>query len=334
MRELRWRDVRARTRVAGTVAAVAAAAAAAVVGVTLLQTRGEQPAAPGAVTTPRPGNPPLLLDFGVRSDADATALRRATSLYAAGRLRAAGAVFSRQGSLEARIGVAFSRWPDGTLDRLKQLVAARPASATAQLHLGLAQYWSGRIGDAVASWRRAQEVQPDTPAALHAEDLLHPNFPRGRPPFVPSEPLPPALARLAPAAELAALARAARRPDPRAKLLYGAALQQLGRPVSAERQFTAAARLAPEDAEARVAAAVGRFTKDAPQRTFSRLGPLTRAFPHAPTVRFHLGVALLWLGELREARRQLRLARAEAPNSSLGKEARRFLHRLASVGTK
>jgi tetratricopeptide (TPR) repeat protein len=326
--------VTARTRVAAVVAVAATAAAAAVVGVTLLQTRGEESSVAGAVTTPREGNPPLLLDFGVRTDPAATALRRAAGLYAAGRRTSAGRIFGRYRSLDAQIGAAFVRWPEGTLDRMKELVTARPASATAQLHLGLAQYWSGRLGDAVQSWRRAEEVQPDTPAAVHAQDLLHPRFPRGLPPFIPSEPPPPELERLPPGEELAALARAARRPDAHAKVLYGVALQQLGRPLSAERQFAAAARLAPNDPEARVAAAVGRFTKDAPQRTFSRLGPLTRVFPHAPTVRFHLGVTLLWLGEVREARRQLRLARAQGPNSAIGKEAKRFLDRLARIGTK
>jgi tetratricopeptide (TPR) repeat protein len=323
-----------RTRVAAAVGAVAAAAAAAVVGVTLLQTHGEKTGVAG-VTKPQKGTPPLLLDFGIRTDPEAAALRRASTLYARGDRRAAETIFDRYGSLDARIGAAFARWPDGSLDTLKELVAAAPRSATAELHLGLAQYWSGRVADAVASWRRALSVQPDTPAAVHAEDLLHPELPvPGLPPFIPSFAAPAGIDRLAPAARLTALARAARRPDAHAKLLYGVALQSLGRPVSAEREFAAAARLAPNDPDARVAAAVGRFTKDAPQRAFSRLGPLVAVFPHAATVRFHLGLMLLWLRQVPQARKELRLAVAEDPGSPLAREAKAFLARLGSVGTK
>ena len=316
------------------VVVAACAAAGAAVGITLLQTRGEQRGEVG-VTKPRKGFPPLLLDLGLRDDPQAAALRRANALYDRGKQAAASRIFDRYGSLDARIGAAFSRWPDGSLERLKQLVVSAPKSSTVELHLGLAYYWSGRTGDAVTAWRIAESAQPDTPAAVHASDLLHPSLPiPGLPPFTPSFGPPAGLARLPAAEELAALARAARRPDPRAKLLYGVALQRLGRRVSAERQFEAAARLAPNDPEARVAAAVGRFTKAHPERAFSRLGPLVRVFPHAATVRFHLGVLLLWLGDVKKARQELRLARSEAPGSPLGKEAKSFLARLASIGTK
>jgi Flp pilus assembly protein TadD len=138
---------------------------------------------------------------------------------------------------------------------------------------------------------------------------------------------------LEPPAQLALLRRNAGRPDAHAKLLYGVALQRLGRPVSAERLFAQAARLAPRDPEAQAAAAVGRYRKGAPERAFSRLGPLTRRFPHAATIRFHLGLCLLWLGNLQEAKRQLLLARKAAGGSSIGREANRLLARLESVRT-
>src|SRR3712207_8076834 len=48
---------------------------------------------------------------------------------------------------------------------------------------------------------------------------------------------------------------------------------------------------------------------------FSRLGPLSRRFPRSASVRFHLGVLLLWQGDLDEAERQLELARQAAPGS-------------------
>jgi Flp pilus assembly protein TadD len=124
----------------------------------------------------------------------------------------------------------------------------------------------------------------------------------------------------------------------RAKLLYGLALQRLGHRVSARRQYDEAAKLAPANPEARVAAAVVRFGKGNPSAAFSRLGPLTQRFPKAPTVRFHLGLLLLWLarvqpGSVEEGKRQLRLARAEAPGSPLGREAKRLLDGLENVRT-
>jgi Flp pilus assembly protein TadD len=112
------------------------------------------------------------------------------------------------------------------------------------------------------------------------------------------------------------------------------ALQRLGRRVSAEREFAAAATLAPQNAEAQTAAAVGRFRKGDPSLAFSRLGPLVRQFPRAPTVRFHLGLLLLWLGQVGEAKRELRLARAEGPESVLGREANAFLRRLEAIRTR
>src|SRR5438045_2777391 len=112
------RVVSPRTRVAGAVAATAALAAAGVVGVTLLQTHGEQTGVAG-VTRPQKGTPPLFLDFGVRTDAQAAALRRATGLYTRGDRAGAARIFDRYRSLDARIGAAFARWPDGSLDAMK-----------------------------------------------------------------------------------------------------------------------------------------------------------------------------------------------------------------------
>src|SRR5436189_115765 len=156
----------------------------------------------------------------------------------------------------------------------------------------------------------------------------------GRPPFVTPYEAPTAVRGLPASEELAALARAARRPSARAKILYGVALQRLGRSVSAEQQFAAAAALAPRDAVAQTAAAVGLFTKAHPERAFGRLGPLTATFPRAAVVRFHLGLLLLWRLERRKGARQLRLAVTDNPHSPYAREARAFLARLASNGTK
>jgi tetratricopeptide (TPR) repeat protein len=304
------------------VAAVAAAAVAVAAGVLA---RGDDGGGG------RKGAPPLVLDLGVRTDPEARDLRRAGVLYAHGRRDDAARIFRRHRSLQARIGLALAGWPRGTQGRLEQLSALQPRSGAVRLHLGLAYFWAGRDAEGAGEWRAATQVEPDSVWAVRAGDLLHPDQAPGLPTFVPGFESPAALDRLQPPAQLALLRRNAERPDAHAKLLYGVALQRLGRPVSAERVFTEAARLAPDDPEARTAAAVGRYRKDAPERAFSRLGPLTRSFPRAATVRFHLGLCLLWLGNVQEARRQLVRARAQAPGSPLAKEANDLLQRLEVV---
>lgn len=283
---------------------------------------------------PRKGAPLLLLDTGLRTDPASRKLRRAAALYSKGHRAEAGRMFATQHSLNAELGAAFSTWPDGSLARVSELSRTHPRSALARLHLGLALIWTGRNAEGVAALREAERIEPDSPSAVRAGDLLHPRIAPGLPNFVPSFGVPAAVAKLTAEQQLSVLERAARKPDVRAKLLYGVALQRVERPVSAERQFAAAAALAPENAEAQVAAAVGRFDKDNPSAAFSRLGPLAKRFPRAPTVRFHLGLLLLWLNDLPDARKQLRLARAEAPGTPLAQEANRFLVRLSSIGTK
>ena len=143
---------------------------------------------------------------------------------------------------------------------------------------------------------------------------------------------PGAIRRLAPPAQFAALERRARDGTVADRLFYGVALQRLGRQRSAERVYAEAARLAPNDPEARVAAAVGLFDKAQPARAFSRLGPLSRAFPKAATVRFHLGLLLLWSGQVKEARRQLRLVQTVEPGSRLAGVAKNYLDELRAAG--
>ena len=311
-------------RIGLVVGVVALLAAAVAIGAGVL-TRDE------AEGSGREGLPPLVLDLGVRTDPEARDLRRAGALYGHGSADDAARIFERYRSLQARIGLALARWPRGTQGRLEQLSAGQPRSSAVRLHLGLAYFWAGRDAEAAAEWRAAARVEPDSVWAVRASDLLHPRQAPGLPAFVPGFPSPPALARLEPPQQLALLRRNAERPDARAKLLYGVALHRLGRPVSAERTFAEAARLAPRDPEALTAAAVGRYRKDAPERAFSQLGPLTRRFPQAATVRFHLGLCLLWLGNVEEARAQLRRARTLEPGSAIAREADRFLDRLESV---
>ena len=316
-----------RTYVAVTLAALGAVGLV-VATVAFTRTSISGNASAQAQTTSTGRAPALVLDLGVRTDPEAVALRRANQLYATGKRRAAARIFERYHSLPAEVGGALAAWPSGTVDRLDRLATRHPNSGLVLLHLGLAQVASGRTQAARAAWRQALARDPDTQPAVQAESLLNTRFAPGRPPFVPSFGVPASIARLTPPRQFAALARAARGSDVRAKLLYGAGLQRLGQSVSAEREFAAAARLAPSDPEAQVAAAVGRFSKAKPANAFSRLGPLARTFPHAQTVRFHLGELSLWFGLLQEAHRQLTLAYAEDRQSILGKTAKEFLARL------
>src|ERR671923_1989484 len=172
---------------------------------------------------------------------------------------------------------------------------------------------TGRLGSGAArsirdsrrAWRDAERAQPDSPSAVRAQDLRHPRTPPGLPPFVP------AFTRPATSAQ--------------SHLLRGIAYQQALRPVSAEREFAAAARADPNDPEALAAAAVGLYDKDRPAAAFSRLGPLARRFPRAQTVRFHLGLLLIYLGDMPQARRQLTLAQRLGPGTRLGKRAKTLL---------
>jgi tetratricopeptide (TPR) repeat protein len=297
------------------VGVVAVVAAGATVGATLL-TRTDTGGASAALPAARKGAPELDLDLGVRTDPQAVALRRAEGLYSGGKRRQAGAIFDRYDSLEARVGSALAAWPDG-FDRLAVLAREHPRSSLAQLELGLAFFWQNRFSQAEDAWRKARGLEPDTSYAVRAEDFLHPRYFTGHPPFSPSFASPPELDRLSPPKQLAALTARARGRDAHAKLLYGAALLKLGRTVSAEREFAAAARLAPDDPDAQVAAAVGLFDKAKPSLAFSKLGPLVRTFPKAVTVRFHLGLMLLWLGQAKAGKAQLEQVVAAGPSPFL-----------------
>jgi tetratricopeptide (TPR) repeat protein len=324
-----------RTRILLIVGAVAAVAAGSTVALAVITSSDEGSQAEAETLA---GAPPLVLNLGVRVDAEARALRRAERLLDRDQRAAAGQVFARYDSPEAEVGAAIAEWPDSSLARIGELAREHPRNSLVLLHLGYANLWAGQDDEAASAWRRAARAQPDSPSAQRADDALHPGFPPGQPLFVPSFRPPPGLSRLEPPAQLASLERSARGNDARAKLLYGLALQRLGHRISARREYDAAAKLAPRDADAQVAAAVGRFDKSRPTEAFSRLGPLTRRFPKKATVRFHLGLLLLWLaknqpGSVDEAKRQLRLAQQVEPGSRLAREAKRLLAGLEDVET-
>jgi tetratricopeptide (TPR) repeat protein len=323
-----------RARIIVIAGAAACLAAGGTVALAVITSNGKS----GSENKPVPlsGAPPLALDLGVRTDPEATSLRRAERLYSSKRRAAAGRIFGRYDSPAAQIGAAFSGWPGSGVAMLQRLAQEHPQDSLVLLHLGYANLWAGDSEQATAAWRRATSAQPDTMSAQRADDALHPGFPPGEPLFVPSFAPPARLARLSPPRQFELLAKDAAKPDAHAKLLYGVALQRLGRRISARRQYDAAARLDTGDPETQVAAAVGRFDKSQPSTAFSRLGPLTKRYPRAATVRFHLGLMLLWMartqpGALAEGKRQLRLARKEQPGSPLAREAKRLLAGLEGV---
>jgi tetratricopeptide (TPR) repeat protein len=279
-------------RVRLIVAAAALAAAVATVGAVLVTREQPQPRSDAEP-------PPLFLELARRTGAEARALRRAAGLYERGRLEAARAIFDRYSSPEARVGAAFARWPDETLDRLRGL----DESGVAQLHLGIALAALGRDAEARAELDRVDRIAPDSTYAIRSDDFFYPRTVPGLPFFVPSR-------------------------EPSSALRRGLELQRLGKPLSARRAFDAAARRSPRDPETLTAQAVAWFDKDEPERAVARLGPLTRRFPRAQTVRFHLGLLLLWMANVDGARPQLERARALDPESRLGREADRFLDRL------
>jgi tetratricopeptide (TPR) repeat protein len=318
-----------RTRIRLLVGAFAVVAAAVVTGVALIG-RGD--------SSPDREPPALELSVLLRNDAEAQALRSAERAYDSGDREAARAQFAavlrdHPDSLEAKVGAAIASWPSGTLDDLRELAAANPDSALVHLHLGLALYADGRQNEAAAEWREAARVEPDSQSAVRAGDLLHPDMAPGLPSFFTSLQPPKSLAGKSPQEQLDELEEAARRGGPDEWILYGTALQRVGEPVSARAAFERALELEPASLEAKVAAAVGRFDKDNPSAAFSRLGPLARDNPGSALVRFHLGLLLLWIRDVQDAREQLEKAAATRPENLYSREAKSLLARLEGIGT-
>jgi tetratricopeptide (TPR) repeat protein len=318
-----------RTRIRLIVGGLALVAAAVVAGVALIG-RGDG----------SPGEKPPVLELSVLlgDDSEAQALRAAERSYDSGRTDDARAQFAallrdHPESLEAAVGAAVSAWPDGTLGRLRELEASHPESALVHLHLGLALYAEGQQDEAAAEWRQAVEVEPDSQSAVRAGDVLHPDMAPGLPSFFSALEPPPGLTGKSPQEQLDELEAAARGGGADEWILYGTALQRVGKPISARAAFDRALELAPDRLDAKVAAAVGRFDKDDPSAAFSRLGPLARDNPDSALVRFHLGVLLLWIRDVQDARAQLEKAAATMPVSLYSREAKSLLSRLEGIGT-
>ena len=318
-----------RTRIRLIVGALALVAAVVVAGVALIG-RGDG----------SPGEKPPVLELSVvlGDDSEAQALRAAERAYDSGQSENARAQFAallrdHPDSLEAAVGAAVAAWPDGTLARLRELAASHPESALVHLHLGLVLYAQGQQDEATAEWRKAFAVEPDSQSAVRAGDLLHPEMAPGLPSLFTALEPPDGLTGKSAQEQLDTLAAAARKGGADEWILYGTALQRVGKPISARAAFDRALELAPDRLDAKVAAAVGHFDKDDPSAAFSRLGPLARDNPDSALVRFHLGVLLLWIRDIEDARAQLEKAAATMPESLYSREAKSLLSRLEGIGT-
>ena len=208
-------------------------------------------------------------------------------------------------STRAAVQAAFNHWPGGTLTDLGVLESQHPGNPVIQFNYGLALDCRGYFSDAAQAFTAAKRTGRDTQYEIDADQLLHPQFfQSGYPIFLP----------------------VSRNP----LLVRGSILQREGHQHSAERLYARAARLAPNDPEALVAAAVGRFDEDNLSASFSRLGPLAKRFPQTQVVRYYLGLLLVWIGEGKQAIAEFQKAVALGPHTTIGKETRQLLARIQS----
>jgi Flp pilus assembly protein TadD len=212
----------------------------------------------------------------------------------------------------AQVRAAFAGGGADAALVLEPVAQSAPSDPVVQFNDGLALFCAGYLDEAAQAFRTAKSAGRDTLYEMRADEVLHPQF------FTPADGLYPVFQQT----------------RPNRLLARGVLLQRQGHQHSAERLYARAARLAPDDDEAQVAAAVGRFDEDNLAASFSRLGPLVQRFPHSQSVRFHLGLLLAWTGQRAEAVRQFRLARSLEPGTTLGRQAAAFLNGLVTHGTK
>jgi predicted Zn-dependent protease len=208
----------------------------------------------------------------------------------------------------AEVRAAFGRGPKSAARALEALADRHPNDPVVQYNDATALLCAGYVADASQAYRRAKKAGRDTYYEVKADNFLHPQY------FGDGYPILEYQGK-----------------DP--LLIQGQLRQRQFHQHTAERLYAKAARLHPNDADAQVAAAVGRFDMDDLNASFSRLGPLVKRFPRSQSVRFHLGLLLSWTGQRELAVTEFRAARALGSSTTLGKEANEFLKRLASGGT-
>lgn len=211
----------------------------------------------------------------------------------------------------AAVERAMSLSPHKAVLLLEPLASNAPKDPLVQYNYGVALFCAGYLAEATTALESAKSSGANTYYRMRADELLHPQY------FTPTDGLYPVFEPTG--------------TDP--LLLRGVLLQREGHEVSAERVYEQAAKLHPNDAEAQVAAAVGRFDEDNLNASFSRLGPLVERFPRSQSVRYHLGLLLAWTGQRAQAIVEFRRARALGPATKLGREANTFLNGLVAGGT-
>ena len=196
------------------------------------------------------------------------------------------------------------QWPKGSLDTLQRLGSEYPEDPVVQLYLGIA------CSGPATPRRRDRARGGEEARPRHATGRSRPTTSCTR---SSSTELP---GLRADAAERAAHAGRARcRPQ--------------GHQHSAERLYQRAARLAPGDDEAQVAAAVGRFDKDNLAAVVLAPRPADRALPAQPGRALLPRLLLAWTGASATARSSSsRRPSRSVRRPSLGRSAQAFLDRV------
>ena len=211
----------------------------------------------------------------------------------------------------SQVRAAMANPPKRAARLLEPLAQQHPKDAVVQFNNAMALYCAGYVGDATQSFRQAKQAGRDTYYEVISDNLLHPQF------FHPEGGGYPPLQYFG-----------------RDKLiLQGQIEQNRFHQRTAEKLWARAARLHPDDDQAQVAAAVGRFDMDNLSASFSRLGPLVKRFPASQSVRFHLGLMLAWTGQRDLAVQEFRAAVKLGPKSRFGALAGAFLKRFVTGGT-
>ena len=235
-------------------------------------------------------------------------------------------------SIEAQIGDAVTAWPEETEEKLQAIVDAYPDSAVARLNLGLALLAQGEPNAARKQWAEAERARARLAGGAERRGSAQPAL-AARPAAVrrrgragrrsPSSPLEERLETVRGTPRSAAPSTTGSSTGARSRRWatanrHGVPTQTRSRPTR-----RASRRRSPPRCR--------RFDKDDASPAFAKLGPLASANPNSSLIRFHLGLMLLWLPDLDNARKQLERAQVSDQEGFYGKQAGRVLARLAQI---
>ncbi len=209
----------------------------------------------------------------------------------------------------AAVKAAFAHGAKDAALALEPLAQVSPKDPVVVFNDALALYCAGYPNEAAQAFQQAKKVGANTYYGVQSDVLLHPQYfqEAGYPPFVYSG------------------------KDP---LLIAGQVEQRGfHQRSAEKLWAKDAKLHPGSDAAQVAAAVGRFDMSNLNASFSRLGPLVKRFPKSQSIRFHLGLLLVWTGQRNQAVTEFQDAVKLGPDTALGKEAQNFVTKIESGGS-